>query len=159
MARRAPGTTGRTALVVLVVVGSAVGLVGCSSGAQSLRPGPSATSDECVAALDLAPATVLDAPRTPIDTPGALSWGSPAVVLRCGLAEIGPTTATCLDVNGVDWVLQEGTDPMTAVSYGRSPAIELRVPAEYGLDALPAALVDVGPAAAALPSTGRACIG
>ena len=37
---------------------------------------------------------------------------------------------------------------MTAVSYGRSPAIELRVPAEYGLDALPTALVDVGPIAA-----------
>ncbi len=146
-----------TALVVGVFLAGAVSL-SCSATEQ-LRPGPSADLDECRTALAQAPATVLDSPRTPLDVPGALSWGSPAVVLRCGLNEIGPTTATCLEVDGVDWVLEVDSDPMTATSYGRSPAVEVRVPAEYGRDALAVALVDTAPVARALPTTGRACIG
>jgi hypothetical protein len=158
--RRLPVTARRltraSALTASALAALACG--SCSSTAE-LRPGPSAELEECLVALEQAPATVLDAPRTPLDVAGAVSWGSPAVVLRCGLGEIGPTTATCLEVDGVDWVLDTDADPMTATSYGRAPAVELRVPAEYGLEALPVALVDVGPVARALPTTGRACLG
>ncbi len=134
------------------------GLTACGGSAE-LRPGPGATESACVAALALAPERVLDQPRTTIETPGALAWGSPAIVLRCGLDEIGPTTATCLNVDDVDWVIEADSDPMTAISYGRSPAVEIRMPASYGRESLPAAMVDLGPVAAAMPATGRACIG
>lgn len=78
--------------------------------------------------------------------------------MRCGLTEPAPTTRTCLEVNGIDWVIDEGADPMTAVSYGRSPAVEVWVPASYGASALPSALVDAAPIARALPTTARVCI-
>lgn len=94
-----------------------------------------------------------------------LSWGAPAVLLRCGLAEPAPTAGRaadrppCLEVDGVDWVLDDARDPMTATSYGRSPAVHLVLPASYGRQSLPAALADVRDVAAALPRTGHACIG
>lgn len=147
---------GRTVLAGAL---AGAGLLGGCSPTAELSPGPSATGPECVDALQRAPQSVLGQARTPSDVPGTLSWGSPAIIVRCGLSEIGPTTATCLEVDGVDWVLDTDSDPMTATSYGRSPAVEVRLPASYGREALPAALVDAGPIAAALPTTGRACIG
>lgn len=149
----------RRAVLVALVALVAAALSAACSRTPDLAPGPQARSAECSTALAAAPATVLDRPRTPLEVPGALSWGTPPVVLRCGLAEIGPTTATCLEIDGVDWVVDPDADPVTAVSYGRSPAVEVLVPAGLGREALPVALVDLGPVATALPTTGRACIG
>ncbi len=147
--------TGPTTLAALAVLAGA----GCSTPVGDPPSAPQASAAACVQALAVAPALVLDKPRTPVTTVGALAWGTPAIVLRCGLPEPAPSTLTCLEVNGVDWVIDETKDPMTAVSYGRSPAAELRVPASYGASALPSALVDATPIVKALPTTDRACIG
>ena len=32
------------------------------------------------------------------------AWGDPAVIARCGLPALGPTTEQCISVDGVDWV-------------------------------------------------------
>jgi len=131
---------------------------GCSSDEQ-LAPAPSASSAECARALAAAPSRVLDRDRAEGRQVGLIGWGSPAIVLRCGLAEPGPTTLTCLGVDGVDWVIDEKADPMTAVSYGRSPAVEVRMPRAYRPSDLPAALVDLRPVAEALPKGIRSCVG
>ncbi len=136
-------------------------IAGCSSApaAPQVSPAPQAASPECATALDAAPATVLDHPRTSLSVAGAAAWGSPPIVVRCGLPEPGPTTLPCVSVNGIDWVVDDGADPMTAVSYGRSPAVEVEMPTSYDRASLPAALVDLGPVASALPTTAHTCIG
>ncbi|MFN8082337.1 MAG: DUF3515 family protein [Kineosporiaceae bacterium] len=120
---------------------------------------PQATSSACTAALAAAPATVLDQSRTTNPTAGVLAWGDPAIVARCGLAPLGPSTKSCIGVNGIDWVIDDTTDPVTATSYGRAPAVEVRMPRAVGATRLPAALVDLAPVAAALPTTSRTCTG
>jgi len=122
-------------------------------------PAPLADSPACRAALAAAPASVLDRGRVGVDGPATLAWGQPPVVVRCGLAEPAPTSTSCLTVDGVDWVVDTSADPVTAVSYGRSPAVEVLVPASLGTDVVPAALVDLGPIARTLPRTAHACVG
>lgn len=133
----------------------------CSATTSSSRvtAAPEAASPACATALAAAPATVADLPRTPVPVVGARSWGGPAMILRCGLPPHPPTTKPCLGVNGIDWVVDTERDPFVFVSYGRDPAVELRVPAVYGRDVAVAAVTDANPIAAALPRNGRSCIG
>jgi hypothetical protein len=155
----------RFSLTVTVSVAFAMtaSLTACSDpSASTVTAAPDAADPACAIAIAAAPATVADLARTPLSVPGALSWGEPAVILRCGLPAQAPTTKPCLGVNGVDWVVdavQAENEPFVFVSYGRTPAVELRVPASYGRDNAVAAVTDVGPVAAALPSNGRSCVG
>jgi Protein of unknown function (DUF3515) len=143
-------TPGAWALAVLTLA-----IAGCSRGPQ---PAPGADDPACSRALAAAPATVLGKTRTPLDVRGALAWGDPQIVLRCGVPALGPTTAQCLEVNGVDWVVADpGADPVVFTLFGRSPAVDLSVPASYGQSTASAALVDVAAVARALPANGRAC--
>jgi hypothetical protein len=140
-------------------------LAACSGG--GVEAAPSASSAACSTALAAAPATVLGAPRTPLDVAGAVGYGTPQVVVRCGVPALGPVGDRCIDVDGVPWVLTstEGEVPVVLVTFGRAPAVELTVPAADGEDALAtgqratAAAVDLAPVATALPKDGRDCVG
>jgi hypothetical protein len=83
------------------------------------------------------------------------AWGEPAIIARCGLPAIGPTTDTCLDVSGIDWVAHQLTDGVRFTTYGRSPAIEVLVPRAYKPE--PLLLPAFGAAAAAIPAGPRHC--
>jgi hypothetical protein len=56
-------------------------------------------------------------------------------------------------------VVDEESDPIVFVSYGREPAVELRVPASHGRENAVTAAVDVAPVVTTLPSNGRSCVG
>jgi Protein of unknown function (DUF3515) len=143
------------ALAAGLAVGLAPALAACSRGPQ---PAPRAGDPACVRALAAAPGSVLGRPRAPLEVPGALAWGDPKIVLRCGLPALGPTTAACLEVNGVDWVIADpSADPVVFTLFGRDPALELSVPASYGRSAASEAVVDVAAAARVLPANGRTC--
>jgi hypothetical protein len=136
-----------------VLAGALLLLAACSSAPG---PAPRANEPACTKALDAAPATVLDQQRAALGVKGALAWGDPQIVLRCGLAPLVPTTAQCLTVNDQDWVLaDENADPLVFTSFGTDPAVEVSVPRSYPQP--PGALVDLAPVAAALPGNGRAC--
>lgn len=145
---------------LLVTIGL-LAVTGCTTASSSahITAAPGAKAPACATALAAAPETVADKGRTPLPVDGALSWGEPAIVLRCGLPAPVPTTKPCLSVNGIDWIVETDSGPFVFVSYGRSPAVELRVPAGYRREAAVAAVTDVGPVAAALPADGRACVG
>lgn len=155
----------RPATAVLVLGLLASSLAACSGG--GVEAAPSASSSACTSALGAAPATVLGQPRTPLDVAGAVGYGTPQLVVRCGLPALGPVGDRCIDVDGVPWVLTstEGEAPVVLVTFGRSPAVELTVPALDGEDALAtgqratAAAVDLAPVATALPKDGRDCVG
>ena len=128
-------------------------LAGCSS---SPGPAPRASEPACTKALEAAPSRVLDQRRAALGVEGALAWGDPQIVLRCGLAPLAPTTAQCLTVNDHDWVLADpDADPLVFTSFGTDPAVEVSVPRSYPQPT--GALVDLAPLAAALPGNGRSC--
>ena len=83
------------------------------------------------------------------------AWGDPAIVARCGLEALGPTTDDCVTVDGVDWVVRALSDGSVATTYGRDPAIEVLAPAAYG--PVPLLLPAFAAVASTLPATGRAC--
>jgi len=151
--------TSTTALLVTLLAGAAGGLTGCTGGSTGVTAAPLATAPACTAALAAAPATLLGRSRTPLPVAGTAAWGEPAVVVRCGLPEQPPTTLRCLSVGAVDWIVDDARDPWVFTAYGRSPTVEVRVPASFGSGSAPAALSLLGPVAAALPRTARACIG
>jgi hypothetical protein len=83
------------------------------------------------------------------------AWGEPAIIARCGLSPIGPTTDQCLDVSGVDWVAHQLTDGVRFTTYGRSPAVEVLVPSAYKPE--PLLLPAFAAAASAIPQGERHC--
>jgi hypothetical protein len=129
-------------------------LTGCSSAPD---PAPRAGEPACATALGAAPDRVLDRARDGLDVPGALAWGAPRIVLRCGLAPLGPTTAQCVTVDDRDWVVADpDADPVVFTSFGTDPAVEVSVPRSYTQPT--GALVDLAPVVAALPPNGRRCL-
>lgn len=59
------------------------------------------------------------------------AWGDGAVQLVCGVAPSGPTTDTCVNVNGVDWVIDDSAAPVYRFEpYGRTPGIAVYVDSE-----------------------------
>lgn len=103
----------------------------------------------CTRLVDALPDRVSDQPRRETrGNPLGAAWGDPAIVLRCGVgdpADYDPLVG-CMRINGVDWYAPEsattdqGTD-VVLTTIGRTPAVELFVPAEHRPPA--AALVDV----------------
>jgi hypothetical protein len=83
------------------------------------------------------------------------AWGDPAIIARCGLSPVGPTTDQCLDVSGVDWVAHQLTDGVRFTTYGRSPAIEVLVPSAYKPE--PLVLPAFAAAASTIPQGERHC--
>lgn len=92
---------------------------------------------------------------TSSSSPSVAAWGDPAIIARCGLAPLAPTTLSCVTVDGVDWVVRSLSDGSAATTYGTDPAIEVLVPQRYGPAPLQLPVFTV--AARALPSNGRQC--
>jgi hypothetical protein len=137
----------------LTLAAVALLLAACSSAPSQA---PRAADPACTKALRAAPATVLGTGRAPLGVSGALAWGDPHIVMRCGLEPLGPTTAQCLTVNGHDWVLADpDADPVVFTTFGTDPAVDVAVPRSYQQPS--GALVDLAPVAAALPENGRSC--
>jgi hypothetical protein len=143
------------ALVLLITV------AGCSSAddsASAAVPSPSTKITELCRNLDKAlPAKLDGLGREDPEPASALTagWGSPAIILRCGVvrppkmtdpkvAEGGDANAIAGGVNGVDWLMEkreDGADRFTTAN--RSAYVEVTVP--KGRDST-GVLVDLAPA-------------
>ena len=59
------------------------------------------------------------------------AWGDGAVQLVCGVEPSGPTTDTCVNVNGVDWIIDDSAAPIYRFEpYGRTPGLAVYVDSE-----------------------------
>ncbi|MEP6814332.1 MAG: DUF3515 domain-containing protein [Marmoricola sp.] len=115
-----------------------LGLSGCAVGVGA--PDVDArTRAACASFTKALPDRVSDERSRSVDDKelGA-AWGDPAIVLRCGVGQAKGFTkfSTCQETNGVDWFVpqdQLGDHPVDVVmtTIGRSPRIEVRVPASY----------------------------
>lgn len=90
------------------------------------------------------------------------AWGDPAIVLRCGVTPLPPTTEGCVAIataedTEVDWVVTEGEDRAQFTTYGRLPAVEVTIPTTYAGDQT--IMTDLSTAVATLPQDGdRECL-
>ena len=143
----------RTLTASLTVAGAAT-LAACSSAVE-VAPPDRADDPACAAATW--PETIAGQARTPTDPEGpwVAAWGDPAIIARCGLPALEPTTLDCVEVDGIDWIVRELSDGTAMSTYGTDPAIEVLVPVAYGPG--PLLLPAFGDAARALPKSEREC--
>ncbi|MDQ6641597.1 MAG: DUF3515 domain-containing protein [Actinomycetota bacterium] len=113
-------------------------MAGCAVGVDAPRV-DARTRSACLSFTKSLPPRVSDQSRRTVDDAqlGA-AWGSPAIVLRCGVGQAKGFTrfSTCQTTNGIDWFVPEGQfgdRPVDVVmtTIGRSPRVEVRVPAAY----------------------------
>ena len=139
-------------LRAVTLAGVAV-LAGCAPTVP-VDVAPHATDPVCAEVVLALPASLGDGlERLDTDAQATTAWGEPraAVVLRCGVEPLGPTTDACRSVttpNGptVDWVVVEDDGDWTFTTYGRVPAVEVTIPEEVA-SARSSAFVDLlGPA-------------
>ena len=116
-----------------------------------------ADSAPCQALTALWPSLASSQPAraVSVQSPAARAWGNPAVIAICGYDAPAPSTLECLSVDGIDWLVQRRSDGVQFTTYGRSPAMDVLVPAAYAPE--PLLLPAFGAAARSLPETGRHC--
>lgn len=116
-------------------------LAGCAP-TVAMSPAPDANSPRCAAVTVRLPDEIGGKKARSTDAQATGAWGDPAVVLlRCGVAPIGPTTKPCVSVNDVDWVLvsNPASDVRQYVTFGRVPAVEVVI--QRGSSGVPDATV------------------
>jgi hypothetical protein len=121
----------------LAAGGALLLLTGCGAGAVEVpvpRP-PAAIASACRNLRDRLPAKVhgesrrATSPKSPLVT----AWGSPAIVVRCGVPR--PTalkpTSQLVVINGVNWLPVPPDRPVTFTAVGRRVYVEVTVPGAY----------------------------
>jgi hypothetical protein len=66
-------------------------------------------------------------------SPLTAAWGTPAIILRCGVPrpESLNRTSQLISVNDVDWFAEELTGGYVFTTYGREVFVEVTVPDDY----------------------------
>ena len=102
---------------------------GCASREVPMQPAENANDPACADVIVRLPDTLADLERRTTNAQATGAWGSPVgVELRCGIEPSGPTTGSCVNVDGIDWVIDSSASPIYRFeAYGRSPGLEVFV--------------------------------
>lgn len=143
-----PRTRGLVA--ALGALGLTAGLVACA-GDVPMDAAEGANDPACADVTVRLPDTVADLGQRTTNAQATGAWGDPAgVLLRCGIEPSGPTTDECVNVNGVDWIIDRSNSPLYRFEpYGRTPGIEVIVDSELASGT--ATVVDLGNVVEMLP--------
>jgi hypothetical protein len=70
---------------------------------------------------------IADLAKRETNAQATAAWGEPAsILLTCGLEAPAPTTLPCLEVNGVDWIMDDAQKPTYVfTTFGRTPAVQV----------------------------------
>ncbi len=148
---------------------AAVGALGACSTAVSVPAAPHAADPVCAEVVLALPNTLADRPKMRTTSQATAAWGTAqdAIVLRCGVEPPGPTTDGCVTADdgttSVDWIAvpgpeeASGASPWTFTTYGRDPAVEVRVPASVTSTRSTSFLLELGQAIERVPAT-RTCL-
>lgn len=156
----APGAFAPAALVVAA-------LAGCATPVP-VAAAPYAADPLCAEIVLALPAELAGMPKVTAGAQATAAWGDrrDPVVLRCGVEPPPPTTDPCVTADdgdhAVDWVAVAGPEvdgaaDWTFTTYGRSPAVEVHVPASVTAQHSTSFLIDLGPAIARVEQT-RFCL-
>ncbi|WP_149202746.1 DUF3515 domain-containing protein [Actinotalea subterranea] len=147
---------------------AAAALAGCSQPVV-VPVAPHAAEPLCADVVLALPVDLGDLERLETGSQATVAWGDRAdpVTLRCGVEPPAPTTDHCVTAEderaSVDWVAvpgeadEDGSAPWTFTTYGRSPAVEVQVPASVTSTRSTSFLLDLGPAIAQVEQT-RTCL-
>lgn len=140
-------------MLALVLTGA---LTGCA-GDVPMQAAEGANDPACADIIVRLPDTVAGLERRTTNAQSTGAWGNPsAVELRCGIEPSGPTTQMCVNVSGVDWIIDESNAPIYRFeAYGREPGLELYVDNELASGTL--TVTDLAAVAKLLPQT-RQCL-
>ncbi|MBK0420314.1 DUF3515 family protein [Leucobacter sp. CSA1] len=116
-----------------------------------MEAAPNANDPACADVTVRLPQTVAELGKRSTNAQATGAWGDPsAVELRCGIEPSGPTTDDCVNVNGVDWIIDRSQAPLFRFeAYGRSPGLEVFVDSERVSGT--AVVLDLGSVAEQLP--------
>lgn len=150
----------RRALLSLVAA-SALALSGCAHPLV-VDAAPYAADPECAPVMLAVPEVVGGLDTRGTTSQATQAWGDEfEIVARCGVEPPGPTTEQCITVDTpaatVDWLVMETADAWVAVTFGRSPALELTVPQVRADEAVGDVLAELSPAAGRAPTNGLEC--
>lgn len=150
-----PRRTSRLAALAIVMAALG-GLTACAADVP-MEAAPQANDPACADVIVRLPDTVAGLERRTTNAQATGAWGDPAnVLLYCGITPSGPTTDECVNVNGVDWIIDPANAPLYRFeAYGRNPGLQVVVDSESvsGIDAITA----LSSAAALLPQE-RQCL-
>ena len=132
-------------------------LVTACSPSVEVSAAEDSNNPACAPQMVALPDSIADAPRRTTSSQATAAWGEPSlVILRCGVPAPGPTTDSCVGVNGVDWVIKEGDPVWTLTTYGRVPATEVLMdPKKIASSSV---LAELSNAASKIPATHH-CVG
>ena len=107
---------------------SALVLTACA-GPVPMTAAADAESIGCAELAVRLPDVVAEQVRRDTTAQATGAWGDPAsVLLWCGESAPGPTTDSCVSVNGIDWIVDESDAPRYRfTSYGRQPTVSVVV--------------------------------
>lgn len=111
----------------ILAAAAAAGLVlSACAPAVDVTPAKDAADPACAPMMVAMPDSLGDAKLRKTNAQATAAWGDPSlVILRCGVNVPGPTTDSCVTVNGIDWVIKEGNPVWTLTTFGRDPATEI----------------------------------
>lgn len=136
------------------MVAGAVLVSGGCAPVLHVTPAPHANAPACAQIMLNMPIELVGLAKRGTDGQATAAWGeTDPVVLRCGVDPPPPTTDRCVTVTDVDgkstdWLSVPATDgsgEWVLTSYGRRPAVEVRVPASVALKQPADLLVDLAP--------------
>lgn len=117
----------RIAFAAVITAAVSLSLAGCAQ-TVALDAAPHANNPGCAAISVRLPKSIAGQAERNTDAQGTSAWGDPTtVLLRCGVALVGPTTQPCITVSGIDWVLESAQDAKVTryITFGRDPATEV----------------------------------
>lgn len=122
-----------------------------------MEPAEDAGNPACADVIVRLPDTVAGLDKRSTNAQATGAWGDPVgVELRCGTATSGPTTDECVNVNGVDWIIDRTNAPLYRFeAYGRTPGLEVYVNNEVASGT--STVTDLAAVAKLLPQT-RQCL-
>ena len=150
--------------LLAALTAAAILLAGAAACAQpvGVEPAPSASEPVCAELLLELPNELGGQQRRSTTSQASRAWGDPAIVLRCGVDPLPPTTEGCVNIlaedgTEVDWVVIEDAESASFITYGRLPAVEVTIPGEYAGDQT--IMTELSAVVAALPRDGdRECL-
>ena len=160
----------RTVVAFLPAVVSVLLTLSACAPAVSTAQAPHGAEPVCASVVLALPDRLGAMARLSTTSQASAAWGTVAapVVLRCGVTVPGPTVEHCVTVEtaggpSIDWLAvaghpdAQGSTGWTFTTYGRDPAVEVRVPGAVASRRSTSFLDQLGPAIARVKPI-RACL-
>ena len=145
-----------------VAATAAVASLSACSGALVVEPAPYAGDPDCARVMLAIPDTLGGLELRATSSQATAAYGSEEpIIVRCGVEPPGPSTEACVATETAtaaqDWLITEDDTDWTAVSFGRSPAVEVVIPKVRADQAVGELLAALSGAASRAPGNGLEC--